>query len=380
MKFSKILISAALLGSALCGFAQEEVTEYTYRPNWYVQGQFGSQYTLGELKAGKLFSPNAQIAVGYHFNPYVGARLAVNAWQSRAGSDINGSMYSHLYRWKWNYVAPTLDVTVDLTNVFGGYRPNRLCDVNAFLGFGANIGFNNHEAHDVQTQYFQATGQPLLGDLLWDGTKARFLTQFGADLNFNISQNFSIGLEIMANVLPDGYNSKKAGNADWYFNGLVGFRYTFGKKYNKTTRVVEAPAPQVIERIVEKVVEVPAPVVEQKVTNDVVEVKQLRRDIFFKISNTSVAKDQMAKVTEVAKFLKENPDATVVITGYADKGTGSRALNLRLAAKRAKTVADCLANDYNIARSRMTVKSMGEDEYQPYDDPVDNRVAICICQ
>ncbi len=377
MKFSKILISAALLGSALCGFAQEEVTEYTYNPNWYIQGQFGTQYTLGEIKTGDLIAPNAQIAVGYHFNPYIAARLAVNAWQSKAGSNVYGSIYSHEYKWKWNYVAPTVDAVVDLTNVFGGYRPNRLVDVNAIVGCGVNIGFHNKEANRAQADYRHYTGQELLGNL-WDGTKARFVTQFGADINFNISESCAVGLEIMANVLPDGYNSKKAGNADWYFNGLVGFRYTFGPKYTKTTRIIEAPAPQVVERIIEKVVEVQAPpvVVEEKKA----EVQTLRRDIFFKISNTKVAADQMNKVAEIAKFMKENPNSTVVITGYADKGTGTMAINLRLAAQRAKTVGDCLVNDYKIARDRITIKSMGEDEFQPYDDPVDNRVAICVCQ
>lgn len=381
MKFSKILISAALLGTTFCGFAQEEVTEYTYCPNWYVQGQFGGQYTLGEIKTGKLLSPNAQIAVGYNFNPYVGMRLAVNAWQSREGSNINGTVFSHDYRWKWNYVAPTLDATFNLCNIFGGYKP-RLCDVNLIVGAGANIGFNNDQANDCQADYFANTGQQMLYNL-WDGTKARFVGQFGADLQFNVSQNVALGLELMANVLPDTYNSKKAGNADWYFNGLVGIRYTFGKRYTKTTRVIEAPAPQIIERIVEKIVEVPAPapqIIEKVIEKEQAVVNQMRRDIFFKISNTSVAKDQMKKVDEVAKFMKENPDSKVVITGYADKGTGTMAINLRLAAQRAKVVADCLQRDYNIAASRITVKSMGEDEYQPYDDPVDNRVAICIVQ
>lgn len=379
MKFSKILISAALLGSALCGYAQEEVVEYTYRPNWYIQGQFGGQYTLGEIKTSKLLSPSAQIAIGHNFNPYVGMRLAVNAWQSREGSNIRGAFFSHDYRWKWNYVAPTLDATFNLTNLIGGYRPTRVVDVNAIVGAGVNIGFKNDQANDCQADYFAHTGQELLGNL-WDGTKTRFVAQFGADINFNLNKHISLGLELMANVLPDTYNSKKAGNADWYFNGLVGIRYTFGQKYMKTTRVVEAPAPQVVERIIEKIVEVPAPVVEKVIEQpkEAAPVAQLRRNIFFKISNTSVARDEMVKVDEVARFMKQHPDSKVVITGYADKGTGTMAINLRLSAQRAQVVADCLKKDFNIAPSRITVKSMGEDEYQPYDSPADNRVAICI--
>ena len=376
MKFSKILLSAAMLAGSLTAFAQEEVTEYTYNPNWYIQGQFGSQYTLGEIKTGKLMSPNAQIAAGYNFNPYFGLRLAVNAWQSRAGSNVNGALYSASYRWKWNYIAPTVDAVVDLTNVFGGYRPNRLVDVHAFLGAGVNIGFHNNEANRANADYVQHMGQELLGNL-WNGCKPRFVGQFGADINFNVSKSVAVGLEVMANFTPDGYNSKKAGNADWYFNALAGVRYTFGPKYTATTRVIPAPEPQIIERVIEKVVEVqpaPAPVVVEKV----VEQQEFRRDVFFKISTVNIVKDEMTKVAQVAEYMKENPDSKVVITGYADKGTGTLAINLRLSKQRAQAVANALKTKYGIPASRITVNSMGEAEDQPYSDPVDNRVAICV--
>ena len=88
----------------------------------------------------------------------------------------------------------------------------------------------------------------------------------------------------------------------------------------------------------------------------------------------------MTKVAAIADYLQEHPDAHVTITGYADKGTGSLQLNLRIAAKRAEAVATALRNNYGISASRMTVKSMGEAEAQPYADPVQNRVAICIAE
>ena len=88
----------------------------------------------------------------------------------------------------------------------------------------------------------------------------------------------------------------------------------------------------------------------------------------------------MAKVEEVANYLTANPDAKVVITGYADKGTGSVAINMRLSKQRAQKVADVLTSKYGIASSRITVKSMDESFEQPYNDPVQNRVAICIAE
>lgn len=377
MKINKFLLAGAMLFVGASAMAQETVTEYSYTPNWYIQGQFGGQETLGETSFGHLFNPNAQIAGGYNFNPYIGARLAVNAWQSKGALNLmteNGNMFN---KWKWNYVAPTVDAVVNLTNLIGGYNPHRLVDVDLLAGIGANIAFGNGQANDVNNTLLQMNTTGL--EKIWDGTKARFLGQFGLDVNFNVSDHVAVGLEFMANVLPDGYNSKKAGNADWYFNGLVGVKYTFGPKYSKTTRVVEAPAPaepKVIERIIERVVE------QAPATNVMEEVKPeiLRRDVFFRINTYTISKDEMAKVNEVAEFLKSHPNATVVITGYADKGTGTKAINLRLSKQRAETVAKTLKEKYNVASSRIVVKSMSDTEDQPYSDPVDNRVAICICE
>lgn len=374
MKINKILLAGTMLFAGASMMAQETVTEYTYNPNWYIQGQIGGQETIGESSFGHLFSPNAQIAVGYNFNPYFGLRLAVNAWQSKGWIDVdNADIHSG---WKWNYVAPTVDAVVNLSNVFGGYKPNRLVEVDFLAGIGANIGFSNGEAADVNSALLAAHSIGL--ENLWSGTKARFVAQAGLDLNFNVSKHVAVGLEVMANMLSDGYNSKKAGNPDWYVNGLVGVKYTFGDKYTETTRTVEVPVaePKVIERVIERVVETPAPApaVEE------VKAEILRRDVFFRINTATISKTEMNKVTEVAEFLKSHPNAKVEITGYADKGTGTLAVNLRLSKQRAQIVANTLKDKYGIPADRMVVKSMGEEAFQPYSDPVDNRVAICVCE
>lgn len=371
---NKILLAGAMLLASASMMAQETVTEYTYVPNWYIQGQIGGQETVGECSFGKLLSPNAQIAVGYNFNPYFGLRLAVNAWQSKAGFEfpVEGAKNP----WKWNYVAPTVDAVINLTNVFGGYNPKRIVEVNFLAGIGANIGFSNEQAQTVNSVLRQNPYELGLENL-WDGTKARFVGQAGLDLNFNVSKHVAIGLELMANMLSDGYNSKKAGNPDWYVNGLIGVKYTFGDKYTETTRTIEVPVaePQVIERIIERVVETPAPAPVEEVKSEI-----LRRDVFFRINTAVISKDEMNKVTEVADFLKSHPNAKVEITGYADKGTGTMAINLRLSKQRAQIVANTLKDKFGIPADRMIVKSMGEEAFQPYSDPVDNRVAICVCE
>lgn len=408
MKLNKILLTASILLGGLSASAQEEVTEYVFQPHWFGQAQFGLQETLGEGSFKILAGPNAQLAAGYQFSPVFGARFSVNSWRSRATSEIGRVSYvdnkqvidAHRYKWHWTYIAPSVEAMVNMTNLIGGFNPNRLVDVNVFAGIGLNIAWKNKEANAINDAFRDQfanieEGLPAFEDLggawptgtydnynmlgyVWSGTKTRLTGRFGFDVNFNVTENLQVGLEANANFLNDHYNSKKAGNADWYFNTLIGVKYAFGPKYSTRKRVIEAPVPcepQIIEKVVEKIVEVPVQVQEEKK-----EVTVFRRDVFFKINKTVVTPGEMTKVEAVANYLKEHPNAKVTITGYADKGTGSKAINLRLSAKRAEVVAAELKSKFGIPASRIIVKSMSYDEAQPYPDPVQNRVAICIAE
>ncbi len=383
MKINKLFLSASLALCAAFGAnaqtVEEEVTEYVFQPHWYIQGQVGMQETLGETSFGKLASFNAQIGGGYNFNPVLGARLIFNSWTSKASICVNGDRRN----WKWNYLAPSVNLTADLVNLFGGFNPERKVSAGLFAGIGMNIAYNNDRANAVNAALRDKVYEALpagerpnpLGNI-WEGTKVRFLGQFGVFADYAVSSRVKLGLELQANVLPDGYNSKKAPNADWYFNGLVGVKYTFGPSSRKQTRKVSVPT---ATQIVEKIVEVP---VEKVVVKEVIKEvpAALTRDVFFKISTTKVTKDEMYKVAEIARYMKENPTSTVTVTGYADKGTGSRALNLRLSAQRSQAVVDALIKEFGISADRIQTKSMGEDEYQPYDKPELNRVAICVAK
>lgn len=368
--------------SCVSASAQEaDKTVNVFTPHWYGQAQIGGQYTLGEIGFGKLLSPNAQIGVGYNFNKVVGARLSLNAWQSKAGQDVTSNGATTTYKWKWNYIAPMVDATFNLTNLFCEYNPNRLVEVGVFGGIGANIAWGNDEAADAQAAILKTPGANLAGydksaqplEYLWDGTKVRFAARVGANVDFNISDRVKLGVEVSANTLSDGYNSKKAGNPDWYFNALVGVKYAFGETHHTKT----IPAPKPVEKIIERIIEKPAPAPAPKTETQVVE-ENFRRDIFFPIGNTNIAKSQTTKIAEIVKYMKENPDAKITLTGYADKGTGSAAFNDKIAARRAQTVVNELVNK-GINRNRLIKASKGSG-VQPFEENDKNRVTICIAK
>lgn len=343
--------------------AQEKQTEYVFNPHWYIQAQVGAQHTVGEIGFGDLISPNAQLGVGYQFSPVVGLRLAVNAWQSKGGSDIDSKDYD----WKWKYVAPSLDVTFNLSNLVCGFNPERVFNLGAFLGVGANIAFDNDEAAAAK----DAINNTGALQHLWNGTKVNFVGQGGLTGDFRISDAVSLGIELQANLITDHYNSKHAKNADWYFNGLVGIKYNFGKTYTKKEKEVpylqqQQPVEKVVEKVVEKKVEVE-------------KVQPLRRDVFFRINSTKISLAEMQKVRDIAEYMKKYPESKVDITGYADKGTGNAKINAALAEKRAKLVAETLEKEYGIASSRISWSSKGDTE-QPYAEEILNRVSICIAE
>ena len=389
MNMKKTILSSLMFLGVLSASAQEQkgTTEYVFNPHWYVQVQpVGAQYTLGEIDFKDLISYNVQAALGYNFSKAIGARLSVNAWQSKAGISNKDFGANNFYEtWKWKYVAPSLDLTFNLSNMLAGFNPNRVFTLSAFVGAGANIGFDNDDAKNVKTAYWNhcmrgaETGAAALGytadqnmEYLWDGTKVRFAGRAGLQGDFRISDKVSVGVEVNANTLSDRYNSKKAGNWDWYFNALAGVKINLGKTY--TTRFIPAPEPEIryVEKVVEKIVEVPAKVEEPKI-------EPIRRDIFFTINRYNIRPSEEQKVKDIVEYMQKYPKSKVVVTGYADAGTGNDRINDRLGAQRADAVVKALKDTYGISADRITYDSKGA-RVQPFQENNKNRVTICIAE
>ena len=376
MKAFKTLFTVALASLSTAAMAQATYTdkdgnEYTFKKHAFLDLQGGAQYTLGEAKFGDLISPNVQLGIGYQFSPVFGMRLQANGWQSKGGwngykATKDGTPYTADYKFK--YVAPGLDFMFNLSNLFCGWNPNRVFNVAAFVGGGANFAWGNDEVNEIAANIKDQHNYLL--EYLWDGTKVRPFGRAGIDLEFKVSKSVSIMLEGNANITSDKYNSKKAGNADWYFNALAGLRINLGKSHTKTEPVKEAPVP--VQEYV-KPEPKPQPKVEEK------KVEEIRRDVFFVINSNKIASNEESKIKEVVDFLNANPEAKVVVTGYADAGTGNDRINDAISAKRAAAVVKVLKEKYGIEESRITEDSKGA-RVQPFSENDKNRVSIMVAK
>ena len=378
MKTIKTLLAGALMLFSASAMAQAtyeaaDGTKYEFQKHAFLNLEAGAQYTLGEAKFSKLISPNIQIGLGYQFTPVFGARIQANAWQSKGGWNgfvpvSGGAAYTNDYKYK--YVAPGVDFMFNLSNLFCGWNPNRVFNLTAFVGGGANIAWGNGEANDIANSLKSAASSYLM-EYVWDGSKVRLFGRGGLEAAFKLSDAVALTIEGNANILSDKYNSKKAEKkmkADWYFNALVGLKINLGKTYNKILPPPPAPEPEP-EPIVEPEPEpapapAPAPVIEP-----------IRRDVFFLM----IRAEEAQKVKDIADYMAKYPESKVVVTGYADAGTGNDKINDRLAAGRADAVVKSLVNDYGIAQDRITYDSKGS-RVQPFAENDLNRVSICIAE
>jgi outer membrane protein OmpA-like peptidoglycan-associated protein len=140
--------------------------------------------------------------------------------------------------------------------------------------------------------------------------------------------------------------------------------------------------PQVVERVVEKIVEKQVPV--EKIVEKVVEKKvpastlsgTYNDDLYFIIGKAEIRPEEAFKLGQIAQILKDNPDAKIEITGYADSGTGTSDINRELSRERAESVAEMLRNA-GISADRISYSSTGGDR-NASATPESNRVAVCI--
>lgn len=359
------MIPSALQAQTSVSRSVTAVESVSFRPHLYLQPQAGLGFTIGEGSARHLISPAAALSLGYRFTPAFSLRAGASGWQAR------GAWVAYDRRYKFGYMQGNIDAMLSFTGLVSSFNPRRVIDFYGFAGAGLACGFHNNDA----VRFYD---EGLRFEKLWTGKTIFPALRFGLGIDFNLSNSFAINLEVNANMLPDKFNSKKGSSVDWQYNALVGVKYSFGGRSRKTVTRTE----EVIEQVAAPEPHI-APVVEltpvpESAKAEPVKPAPMTQDIFFRINSSVISQAEQTKVDALILYLKENPEAKVVITGYADRATGYPAYNLKLSAARADRVAAAL-KAAGIDQSRITVDAKG-DTVQPFDTPQRNRVAICLAE
>lgn len=367
----KTIFTLAFSMLVLIGVAQEKaLKQYGFWENWYIQLQGGASYFLGEYSTDADFtdvlSPHVALSIGKHFNPIYGARLQFAGWEAKTAY-----LYKSSNTRKINYAQGSLDGLVNLTNLFTKFNGER--------------GFNLYLIGGVTYLHrFDKNGS---------GTANIIGPHAGLQADIRLSSAISLNLEASAPFLHDRFNGIQGGEPyDIPINGLLGLTYRFNKSGFEVADIID---PSQISSLNDKInglndqlkakndqiSDLQAELAKKPTTKTVVEKIQgdkevvLNSVVVFLLGSATLEKNQEINIHNAAKYLKENPNVKVLLTGYADKETGTEKINQELSEKRAKAVADILINKYGIDASRVTTEA-GGDKVQPFEKNDWNRVVI----
>lgn len=282
---------------------------------------------------------------------------------------------------------------INLSNLFAGYyaRP-RLFEIEAVCG----VGWGHLYSTEKNDRNF-------------------LTTKYGLDLNFNLGQKraWTIGLKPAivynmntpeASVTPS-YNVNKsmvelmAGVTYHFKNSNGAHHFTLHRGYDQAeVDALNAKVNDLRSRVNDRDAEVARQQEEiarlQAVNADlrqqltdcqgrkpVVETHtvtkhsaSLEQTVTFRQGKSTVDPSQQPNVERVATFLKNHPEATVSIKGYASP-EGSAEINAKIAKARAEAVKTILVNKYHIAPARIEAEGQGVGNMFSEDDW--NRVSIC---
>ena len=364
MKKAKLLIAATFSMLAISAVQAQEDSREALSSFSYFEAQGGVQMTSTNAPMDKLITPTAALSFGHYFTPVVGARLHVNTRKTKSGFKATEQYY------KWKYVTPSLDLMLNLSNIFSKKSSHAL-NVILLGGVGLNYAWDNDE---LKALNMPADAIPLA----WKDNRLSHNLRAGLRLETNQAKPVGLSLEINANSLDDRFNSKTNDADDWMFTAMLGLNFRFSHRYKK-------PAPtytQVVQEIVEdqKAEVAPAPVVveEEKVPEKKAVLKQenvkLHKVVFYNI-RVSENETPSAIMEQVANFMKENKKAKITIVGYADKGTGNSRVNMTYSQKRAEQFKQDLVSRYGVDGNSISVDYKG-DSVQPFEDNDKNRCVI----
>lgn len=356
----KIIISlVVLLLYPLSGLAQLEADADKDAPvqelfvrHWYATVMGGMAYDVGEAKFSELLSPAAQVTFGYQFSKILGLRLGVSGWKAKNKYAYPEAEYS------WNVLQPALDLEINVSNLFFGWDSKRKLECYALVGGGAAYTSGNEEAWEVNNHYginFQK---------LWKDSRWNAVGRFGLGGRYKLSDKVALTVEGNANILPDEFNSKagKDDNLDWRFNGLIGLTFTFGRSHDKAETILDNSLAKSLPT-------------ESKYATVPVDQASFNLNIYFSINESVLKTDEISKLKLLKTYLDQHPQSFVRLSGFADKETGTKAINMRLSVERVEAVAHYLQNN-GIDRERILRIAKG-DIVQPFDVPEENRVCIC---
>ena len=352
--------------------------------NIYVGIAGGAETKASKQKLGSFaaFDPTATLIVGKNFTPVFGLRAEGVVRFNAHGADRKECKWVKYTTGKFvNGLDVNLLGTFNLNNLFAGYKGEpRTLEFIALYGFGWSHQFTGNHTNAI-------------------------ISKAGLDiaLNLGAKKQWQIFVEPSITYAMHGYNTAydtdgfqynlNRANLDLKVGVIYKFKtsngtHNFAIEQLRDQSEIDALNAQInglrgdvdaannagaqkdaqIAQLKKALADCEnKPAVDAKAAN-------LQPTVLFRQNVSTIDKAQEANVEMIARYMKNNPDAKVKISGYASP-EGPAEINQKLSELRAEAVKDMLVKKYNIAADRLETEGCGATD-KLFDEVEFNRVAI----
>lgn len=390
----KFILSLMAASAAIFSAGAQELSPmrwegvYTNRfwDNWEVAAAGGNsllQISQKSDNVGKFWdrnSWNANIAVSKWFVPTFGVRLQLDAGEFRNYSHPTArGTESSLLKMPYLYVHG--DILINMSNWIGGYNPDRFYSAVSYMGFGYTaLSWTKGSESPYNGEYAFTTGvinkfsiTPRLDIELdlrsWIIAERSLPEEIEGGGRFAVAMSASLGVAYRFNMRSwtPAYSQL---DVDGYLLAIMTLEEKLIQRDAEIKRVNGSVSKLKTENDVLRYDLVQS---EKKAASMPTVAMPVESVVFFSIGEAVLS--DYAKVTldgYAAQF--KDADNSIVVTGYADKETGSSERNEQLSKERAECVTAYLVAG-GVDAERITTTWVGDTE-QAFTSPDTNRCVI----
>ena len=345
--------------------------------NWFVSAGFGGQVLFGnhdkQVKFFDRIAPALDIAVGKWFTPGIGVRLMYSGLSVKGATqkEGHGEFPTHstgvdvpgkggdgywLMKQKFDFYNLHLDALFNMSNILCGYNEKRVYNCTPYVGLGWARVWESPQSMEVSANV-------------------------GILNSFRLNDALNLNLDIRGAYVSDRFDGELGGRwGEGIWSATVGLTYRFKQRgWGRSKTIVRTHDRQrELKAMQDKLNDMQAQLAQRK-RDSITVVKTLAAANFviFKIDTWDLTKESRVQLGLFAETIKKaDPNAVYIITGYADKGTGSIERNVILSKNRARVVYECLVNEFGVPKKQLRVDHKGGVDNMFYNDPRLSRAVI----
>lgn len=345
--------------------------------NWFVSAGFGGQIIFGnhdkQVKFFDRIAPALDIAVGKWFTPGIGVRLMYSGLSVKGATqkEGHGEFPTHstgvdvpgkggdgywLMKQKFDFYNLHLDALFNMSNILCGYNEKRVYNCTPYVGLGWARVWESPQSMEVSANV-------------------------GILNSFRLNDALNLNLDIRGAYVSDRFDGELGGRwGEGIWSATVGLTYRFKQRgWGRSKTIVRTHDRQrELKAMQDKLNDMQAQLAQRK-RDSITVVKTLAAANFviFKIDTWELTNESRVQLGLFAETIKKaDPNAVYIITGYADKGTGSIERNVILSKNRARVVYECLVNEFGVPKKQLRVDHKGGVDNMFYNDPRLSRAVI----